>query len=163
TEEFLSSPPEFTRRLDHMKHIPKIVWLCDQISHRLNVLKPASLLQNQLRIGTATKADLPRLNRTFHSEYLRTHSDDLAAQERGELSFLVAWIGKYPVAHAFVNWSGPRSDQVKPHYPNCPEVYRLTVLKQYRSKGIGSSLLRACYEEALQRGFTQIGLGVDDD
>lgn len=148
---------------NHMKPIPKIIWLCDQIGHRLNALKPAPRLQKELRIGRATRADLPRLNRTFNTEYLRTHSDDLEAQERGELSFLVAWIGNYPVAHAFVNWSGPRSDQIKPHYPECPEVYRLTVLKQYRSKGIGSSLLKACRDEALQRGCTQIGLGVDFD
>lgn len=129
------------------------------IFHSLNARKG----NDQLVIRKITSADLPHLNKSFPSEYLRSHKDDLEAQERGELSFYFVWLGKYAIAHTLICWDGPRSPEVKKEFSDYPEIYRLIVLEQYRRRGIGGLLVEACCQEARERGFKSIGLGVDFD
>lgn len=105
--------------------------------------------------------ELSVLDHVFPSEYNRTHADDLSDQARGELSFLVAWLDGEPAGHVLVKWTGARQPVPAAAFPHCPEIYRLTVRKRFRRRGIASALVRACVSEAKRLGHTFIGLGTD--
>ncbi len=112
-----------------------------------------------LTIRPIEKSDLYKMDYTFKSEFGRTHADDLHDQSLSIISFMVAWLHDNPVAHALVRWLGPRAEVVRDAYPDCPEIYRLRVLKEFRSQGIATALIRECENEALKRECTLIGLG----
>jgi GNAT superfamily N-acetyltransferase len=77
------------------------------------------------------------------------------------LSFFVAWLNGNPVGHALVRWLGPREDTVRKSYPDCPEIYRLKVLKEFREQGIATAIIKRCESEALKRDCLLIGLGTN--
>lgn len=112
-------------------------------------------------IRMAAREDLAALEHTFPSEFNRTHADDLADQELGKKSFLVAWMDGEPVGHVLVSWQGARQPEPAAAFPGCPEIFRLTVLEPYRRRGIATALVHACESEARQRGHVRIGLGTD--
>ncbi len=112
-----------------------------------------------LTIHPIEKSDLYKMNRSFKSEYGRTHADDLHDQSLSHISFMVAWLHDNPVGHALVKWLGPRENMVREKYPDCPEIYRLRVLKEFRSQGIATAIIKECENEALKRGYLLIGLG----
>ena len=105
------------------------------------------------------KSDLDKMGNKFKSEFGRTHADDLHDQSLSSLSFFVAWLNGNPVGHALVRWLGPRDETVRKNYPDCPEIYRLRVLKEFRSQGIATAIIRKCENEALKRHCLLIGLG----
>ncbi len=107
------------------------------------------------------KADLDKIGRTFKSEFGRTHADDLHDQSLSYISFFVAWIYDNPVGYALVRWLGPREEVVRKNYPDCPEIYRLKVLKEFRSQGIATAIIKKCENEAFKRQYLLIGLGTD--
>ncbi len=109
-------------------------------------------------VRSITRHDLAALEASFYSEFGRSHADDLADQDRGEKSFLVAWWDGSPVAHVLVNWRGARQPEPAEAFPGCPEIFRLGVSEPYRGRGIATELLRACEAKALYRGHTAIGL-----
>ena len=113
----------------------------------------------KLTIRQIEKSDLYKMDNTFKSEFGRTHTDDLHDQSLSSLSFFVAWLNGNPVGHALVRWLDPRDETVKSNYPNCPEIYRLRVLKEFRSQGIATALIKKCENEALKRQCLLIGLG----
>ncbi len=112
-----------------------------------------------LTIRPIEKSDLDKMDHTFKSEFGRTHADDLHDQSLSRISFMVAWLHDNPVAHALVRWLGPRAEVVRDAYPDCPEIYRLRVLKEFRSQGIATALIRECENEALKKECTLIGIG----
>ncbi|KHE91247.1 MAG: GNAT family N-acetyltransferase [Candidatus Scalindua rubra] len=118
---------------------------------------------SKLTIRQIDKYDLERIDSTFKSEFGRTHADDLQDQSLSEISFFVAWLNGNPVGHALVRWLGPREEIVSKDYPDCPEIYRLKVLKEFRSQGIATVIIRKCENEALKRDCLFIGLGTDPD
>ncbi len=124
----------------------------EYISNSMNKL-------SELTIRQIEKADLDKMDCTFKSEFGRTHADDLHDQSLSNISFFVAWINGNPVGHALVRWLGPREESVRNEYPDCPEIYRLRVLKEFRSQGIATAIIRECENEALKRGCLLIGLG----
>lgn len=113
----------------------------------------------ELMIRPIEKSDLDKMDDTFKSEFGRTHSDDLHDQSLSNLSFLIAWLNGDPVGHALVRWSGPREETVRKNYQDCPEIYRLRVLKEFRSQGIATAIIKECENEALKRQCLLIGLG----
>jgi GNAT superfamily N-acetyltransferase len=113
----------------------------------------------ELTIRQIEKSDLDKMDNTFKSEFGRTHADDLHDQSLSNLSFFVAWMNDDPVGHALVRWLGPREETVRKNYPDCPEIYRLRVLKEFRSQGIATAIIRKCENEALARHHLLIGLG----
>lgn len=52
---------------------------------------------------------------------------------------------------------------VTDYFPNLPAIQALEVREEYRRFGVASELLRVAEQEALERGFTEIGLGVEPD
>lgn len=115
----------------------------------------------KLTIRQIEKSDLDKIDYTFKSEFGRTHADDLHDQSLSEISFFVAWLNGNPVGHALVRWSGPRDETVRKNYPDCPEIYRLKVLKEFRDQGIATAIIKRCENEALKRECLLIGLGTD--
>ncbi len=114
-----------------------------------------------LIIRQIEKSDLNKMDCTFRSEFGRTHADDLHDQSMSDISFFVAWLNDNPVGHALVRWLGPRDEIVRKDYPDCPEIYRLKVLKEFREQGIATAIIRKCENEALKRECLLIGLGTD--
>ncbi len=115
----------------------------------------------ELSVRQLDKSDLDKIGHSFKSEFGRTHADDLHDQASSFITFFVAWIHDNPVGHALVRWLGPREEIVRNDYPNCPEIYRLKVLKKFRSQGIATAIIKKCENEALKRQYLLIGLGTD--
>lgn len=46
-------------------------------------------------------------------------------------------------------------------FPNLPQVHSLEVSKEYYKQGVGSMLLQICEDSAKERGYPDIGLGID--
>ncbi len=113
----------------------------------------------KLTIRQIEESDLDKMDCTFKSEFERTHADDLHGQSLSTLSFFVAWLNGNPVGHALVRWLGSRDEIVRNIYPDCPEIYRLRVLKEFRSQGIATAIIKKCENEALKRQHPLIGLG----
>ena len=70
-------------------------------------------------------------------------------------TYLVAWDGDDPVAHAHVAWTGTKV--------GVPEIQDLFVLPKRRRKGIATELSRAAEHLAAERGHDRISLGFADD
>ena len=115
----------------------------------------------ELTIRTIEKSDLDKIDGTFKSEFASTHADDLHDQSLSRISFFIAWLNGNPVGHALVRWLGPREEQVRKDYPNCPEIYRLKVLEKFREQGIATAIIKRCEKEACKRERRFIGLGTD--
>jgi len=115
----------------------------------------------KLTIRQIEKSELGKMDCTFKSEFGRTHADDLHDQSLFYISFFVAWLHDNPVGHALVRWLGPREERVRKDYPDCPEIYRLKVLKEFRDQGIATEIIKKCENEALRRNYLLIGLGTD--
>ena len=113
----------------------------------------------EFSIRQIKKSDLKKMDYSFKSEFGRTHADDLHDQSLSYTSFFVAWLQDKPVGHALVRWLGPREEIVKRNYPDCPEIYRLKVLEEFRSQGIATAIIKKCENEALKRQYLIIGLG----
>jgi GNAT superfamily N-acetyltransferase len=113
----------------------------------------------ELTIRQIEKSDLDKMGYTFKSEFERTHADDLHDQSLSEISFFIALMNGNPVGHALVRWLGPRDETVRKDYPECPEIYRVRVLKEFRSQGIATAIIRRCEREAIKRNCLLIGLG----
>ena len=115
----------------------------------------------ELTIRQIERSDLDKMDYTFKSEFGRTHANDLHDQSLSDISFFVAWLNGNPVGHALVRWVGRREEKVRKDYPDCPEIYRLKVLKEYREQGIATAIIKKCEQEALKRECVLIGLGTD--
>ena len=85
---------------------------------------------------------------------------DLQRQASQELCIAAVWVGRRPVALGFVDWSGPRPQELQGSWPGVPEIHRLYVLPAYRSLRVGARLIDFFEQRALQRGKSCIGLGV---
>ena len=113
----------------------------------------------ELIIRPIEESDLDKMDNTFKSEFGRAHADDLHDQSLSRISFFVAWLDGNPVGHALVRWLGPREETLRKDYPDCPEIYRVRVLKEFRSQGIATAIIKKCEDEALKRQCLLIGLG----
>jgi ribosomal protein S18 acetylase RimI-like enzyme len=115
---------------------------------------------NVVEIRKLSYGDLDPLTMIFGSEFNRTHQDDLIDQEQELISFYVAWLQNNPIGHGLVNWGGARDPEIASAYPGCPEIYRLSVLQEFQSRGVGTRLLQACEQEAINRKLPLIGISV---
>jgi ribosomal protein S18 acetylase RimI-like enzyme len=91
------------------------------------------------------------------------HRGRLARQRAGSALYLIAWHEAFPVGHALLKLLHPPDDPRQIARPRCPEVEDLLVHPEWRSRGIGSQLLKAAEEAARERGYSEIGLSVAVD
>jgi len=114
----------------------------------------------QIDVRMASKKDLDSLTELVSPSYGRTLDDELEDQDRGILSFVIAWVDSKACGYGFVRWDGARSKYVRSKCPRLPEVYRLTVLENMQSNGIGTRLMQYIESKAVTRGINVMGLGV---
>ncbi|MFJ9249460.1 GNAT family N-acetyltransferase [Streptomyces sp. NPDC101776] len=92
------------------------------------------------------------------------HARRFARQERCESTYLVAWLDGRPVGHVELRWTGCDASAVRAARPGCLEIGGLGVWpEELRSRGIGTALIRAAEELAVERGLTDVGIGVEKD
>jgi len=90
-------------------------------------------------------------------------ADRYARQKAGESTFFLAHDGDDIVGRGEAIWTGPVMTAVREALGVVPEINGLVVVEGRRGEGIGTALLEAIEDEARQRGFAAIGLGVDFD
>ncbi|PAZ17266.1 GNAT family N-acetyltransferase [Streptomyces sp. SA15] len=118
-----------------------------------------------MEITVCGPADVALLDQHIGSPgALSFHARRFARQERGESTYLVAWLDGRPVGHAEMRWIGCDAPDVRAARPGCPEISAVGVWpEELRSRGIGTALIRSCEELAPERGFTVVGIGVAKD
>lgn len=94
----------------------------------------------------------------------QTAENYVAGQRRGEGVFLGVWKDGSPVGYTFLKWNpqlpGEYATRVQ---GDSADISNLFVVEEYRSKGIGSRIIRKAEEEARSRGFGLLGLAVDPE
>jgi ribosomal protein S18 acetylase RimI-like enzyme len=105
--------------------------------------------------------DLPVIRRLERDEVPRVeealprspgvHEERVAAQQRGDGVYLVAWIGQEPVGHAYLSWSG---------YVEYPEVRDVGVAERRRREGFGTLLMEGAETRARDAKAECVGLAV---
>ena len=119
--------------------------------------------RSRVTVRLLRESDLATLQQRGPQAPVGTYTQDWLAQLTGQISMLVAWYGRRPIAVGLVHWPGPRQASVKALYPDCPEIFRLHVRSSYRSMGIGTLLIDEFERMARARGLDHIGLGVNYD
>ncbi|MFF0012477.1 GNAT family N-acetyltransferase [Streptomyces sp. NPDC005374] len=118
-----------------------------------------------MEITVCGAGDVELLDRYIGSPgALSFHARRFARQERGESTYLIAWLAERPVGHAELRWVGCDAAAVRAARPGCPEINGLGVWpEELRSRGIGTALIHTAEELTLERGITAVGLGVAKD
>jgi GNAT superfamily N-acetyltransferase len=114
----------------------------------------------RLEIRAAARPDLRVLEAELPANPPWAHLERLVQAARGEVSYLVAWLGRRPVGSAAIHWRGAREPAIAVACAACPEIFALGVAPDLTSEGVGSSLLAALEALARSRGFPRVGLGV---
>ncbi|TXS45990.1 GNAT family N-acetyltransferase [Streptomyces sp. uw30] len=118
-----------------------------------------------MEITVCGPADVALLDRHIASPgALSFHARRFARQQRGESTYLVAWLEGRPVGHVEMRWIGCDAPAVRTARPGCPEINGLGVWpEELRSRGIGTALVQAAETLARERGITVVGIGVAKD
>ncbi|MDO0931532.1 GNAT family N-acetyltransferase [Streptomyces sp. DG2A-72] len=117
-----------------------------------------------MEITVCGPADVALLDQRFGSSgAMSFHARRFARQERGESTYLVAWLDGRPVGHGELRWIGCDAADVRAARPGCPEIGALGVSEELRSQGIGTALIHAAEERVRERGITVVGIGVAKD
>lgn len=89
------------------------------------------------------------------------HKEKLKEQEKTNSFWLIAWIGKNPVAHMQIRFDGSKIKKVKKNLKKCPHLEALGVAKNIRKKGIATKMIKFAENLAKKEGFNKIGLSVE--
>jgi ribosomal protein S18 acetylase RimI-like enzyme/dienelactone hydrolase len=117
----------------------------------------------RVEIRPLTAHELADLERSLPEGPADKHAERLHRQERGEVVYLVAWHEGRPVGHGLLKWQGAGEEPIaSAMHGTCPDIEDLLVHEAYRSRGIGTQILREAERLALARGFHRIGLSVDE-
>lgn len=118
-------------------------------------------------ISTVRESDLASICSAFHGDG-EDQAEYLEKQANGEGVYLVFWCNDVPLGHLFLRWAGsheiPRirdRNSVAATIVNCPSLDALWVRPGYRSKSIGTQLIREAEKIALSRGYRRVCLTVD--
>ncbi|WP_216898365.1 GNAT family N-acetyltransferase [Nocardia alni] len=90
------------------------------------------------------------------------HGTRFERQQHGHSTFLIAWSDDIPTGTGQILWNGCAAPEVIQQFPDCPELNGLDVWPpERRSQGIGTALIAVAEDLARERGYHQIGLGVN--
>ncbi len=84
----------------------------------------------------------------------------LAAQERGELVQVVAWMNERPVGKAMVLFPGYDEYSVSAEREGCGEIRDVAVAPEARRLGVATAMIASLEAAVRQRGLPRIGLTV---
>jgi GNAT superfamily N-acetyltransferase len=77
-------------------------------------------------------------------------------------TFLIAWAGSEPVGHLNLRWLGNKEPEVRAYVAETPELSQISVWPpEMQSQGIGMRLITAAEAMIADRGYGQVGLGVE--
>jgi ribosomal protein S18 acetylase RimI-like enzyme len=113
----------------------------------------------QVFVRECRQEDLVLLEQSLPTGRNHYHEARYRRQDDGFSTFLIACLDDVPAGIGEVIWHGFK----EPGVPDCPEINGLEVVPERRSQGIGTAIIRAAEQLAVQRGRHQIGLGVNDD
>jgi ribosomal protein S18 acetylase RimI-like enzyme len=113
-----------------------------------------------LEVRPLGRAEVDSLARDLPYRPRARHVERLTEQERGEASYLVAWLGDVAVGHVHVRFlAARRSSQARRE--GCVELEDVFVAPAYRRRGAARILLQAAESEAIARGESLVGLAVE--
>jgi GNAT superfamily N-acetyltransferase len=80
----------------------------------------------------------------------------------GNTTFLSAWVGSEPVGHLNLRWLGNKEPEVRAYVTQTPELSQISVWPpEMQSQGIGTRLINTAEAMIADRGYDQVGLGVE--
>ncbi len=108
-------------------------------------------------VRAANHTDLPHLEWHGGADLRSFYESTWQGHQSGELTFLVADLGGFPVGQIVILWHGKRS------HPHFPDLQSLRVHPAFRGLGLGSRLIEAAEAFCAERGFEKVGLSVGLD
>jgi GNAT superfamily N-acetyltransferase len=87
------------------------------------------------------------------------HEDRFDRQQRGQITYLVAWLDEEPVGYVFLRWPGADDLTEQGQSLGCVELADLFVAPSARGRGVGEALLQTA-ESLAARGHARLGLEV---
>ena len=110
--------------------------------------------------------DLPKIEAAYPilvGMPVNPHWEQFQRQQKGQLTWLVAWSDDQPCGSVIVRWPGEpdeRTDQARSL--GCAEIGGLDVDEAFRGKGIGRALMEQAEKLARSRSTELLGLEVTD-
>lgn len=117
-------------------------------------------MRKKLTVKPAEKRDLEVLNARLRSPILNFHEEKINLQEKGEVVWLIAWIGKEPVGQVLIRWQGATDEPVRQHEERYPYLQNLAVKINYQRKGIGTQIVFAAEKIVKNKGYKKVGMAV---
>lgn len=121
-------------------------------------------MKKELEIKLCREEDLDMLEKSMPTSGLsRFHHKRFENQEKGRVSYLIAWLKGEPVGHIDLRWYGFDHEDLEKEIRDIPELNAITVAKSYRNQGIGTALIEEAEKIAKERGFKRVGMGVNPE
>ena len=112
-----------------------------------------------LEVRPIVESDMDLLRASFDEGTPEQPEGGLAKQRDGTGDFLIAFLQGEPAGYLALSWDAD------PHAPvawqgNVANLSDFVVLERFRSRGIGTEMLRVAEATALRQGFRWLALGV---
>lgn len=115
-------------------------------------------------IKPATRDELDILNEKLKSYLPNFHEKKIEWQEKGEATWLIAWIGDEPVGHLLIKWNGAPDEYIQNHvYEHYPYLQNLAVKISHQRKGIGTQLVNTAEKMIKNNGHKRVGMAVSTE
>ncbi len=108
-----------------------------------------------LKFKLAKKSDLKNLEIIREEDINSIHLERINKQEQGKAEYLIAFDGKKPVGHLFIDYKS-KSTWVK-----SPILVDLYVKQSERKKGLGLKIINYSLEKVKAKGYKKVGLDVE--
>ena len=111
----------------------------------------------ELEVRPAKMSDVSPLDKSMPSAI---NVAQIAAQEKGDTTFLLAFDGDEPVGRLVIGWGGTTRDEIREWAPNTPNISMVRTREDQRGRGVGTKLIQSAENLARMRGYGQMGLSV---
>lgn len=108
-----------------------------------------------ISLRKANKSDLHNLDIIRNNKLRELHKSRLKKQAEQKAEYLIAFNGKKPIGHLFVNYKSKRD------WHNCPILEDLYVKDEEREKGIGKTIMLLTEGHLKKLGFHKVGIDVE--
>jgi ribosomal protein S18 acetylase RimI-like enzyme len=115
-----------------------------------------------LVIRPITESDLALLRACFDEGTPEQPEEGLTLQRQGTGDFLIALVDGVPIGYLMLRWYA-ESHSPQEWKGDTANLQDFIVLEAWRSKGIGTAMLRVAEDMAFKRGFGRLSLGVGID
>lgn len=116
---------------------------------------------SQISVRPCSSRDLPLLERDLPPAAV--HAQHLERQDEGERTYLGAFLERRAVGTCVISWTGCREPEFRQSFPEAIEIAGLQVGEAWRGRGVGTALIAAAEQMALEGGRRRIVIGLADD